>query len=225
LAGLGVASLKMKLPTWKALRLASLLSALFCAQASTTQIVPNDSEPRISVRISTTRTRFKPGKDVPLHVEIWNEGKQDVFISKSIDADVSNALATMDLTLYYGPHADRPMFSLAADSFSSERSTYPPLASELPKYWIAVAPHHFYGGEVVVRGSWFKKLKVPGKYRIQGKYTSRGFLAQDINNPLLHYAGELNRLPYKAWVGEVETNSIWIEITEGVKTGENSPNR
>jgi hypothetical protein len=63
-----------------------------------------------------------------------------------------------------------------------------------------------------MEGSWFD-VKKPGRYRIKGKYSSRGFLAQDINNPLLHYAQELKQLPYEAWDGSVETNSVWIEVT------------
>jgi hypothetical protein len=94
------------------------------------------------------------------------------------------------------------------------RSTYPPLSNELPKYWIALPPQHFYGAEMIITPLWYLKLKVPGKYRIVGKYTSRGFLAEDINNPLLHYAEELKQLPYEAWVGEVATNSVWIEVTD-----------
>jgi len=117
---------------------------------------------------------------------MWNQGKQGVFINNEIQADIYNALAYMDLSLYYGTQADRPMTMTAAHCFCSERSSYPPLARELPKYWVAVAPQHFYGGEVVISPLSFRKLKTPGKYRIQGKYTSLGFLAENINNPL-HY--------------------------------------
>lgn len=196
-------------------RIAALSCALSWTHAIVAQSTPpsNDSEPRISVRISAAKSNFGPGEDIPLHVEIWNVGKQDVFIFKDIQAAIYNALAYMDLTVYYRTQADRPMIATASDCFCSERSSYPPLASELPKYWVAVPPQHFYGGEVVMRAFWFKKLKAPGRYRIQGKYRSLGFLAENLNNPLLHYADELNKLPYKAWEGEVETNSIWIEVT------------
>ena len=159
-------------------------------------------EAQISVRISTERTHFEPGEDVRLHVEIWNEGNHDLFVFKNIDAFVSNELATINLTLYDSSQAIGPGFVIAGDSFSSERASYPPLATELPRYWIALPPQHFYGQEVVMLASWYSKLSVPGKYRIQGKYRSRGFLARSINNPLLHYADELKQLPYEAWVGE-----------------------
>ena len=119
----------------------------------------------------------------------------------------------IDLTLYHGGQADRPAMVIAADCFCSERTDHPPLASELSRYWIALSPGHFYGGEVVMTSDFFPVLKAPGRYRIQGKYHSRGFLAKDINNPLLQYAQELKQLPFEAWVGEIETNSVWIEIT------------
>ena len=199
--------------TRRAWMVVSFLYVFFCAAPSQAQNPPaSTEEPKISVRISTRRARFEPGQDISLHVEIWNESERDVFVYKQVACFPSNALAKIDLTLYRGGQVIRPKFFMTSDSFSSERSSYPPLANELPRYWIALPPHHFYGGDVVMEGSWFD-IKKPGRYRIQGKYSSRGFLAQDINNPLLHYDQELKRLPYEAWVGSVETNSIWIEVT------------
>ncbi len=192
----------------------ALLCMFLWARASQPQGLPSgDLAPRIAVQISAERVRFHPGEDIRLHVELWNEGRRDVFVSKDIETRFSNALATIDLTLYHGKEADRPTTVVFSDSFSSERASYPPLISELPRYWIALPPQHFYGGEVVMSASSFKGLSVPGRYRIQGKYQARGFLAQDINNPLAHYFQELKQLPYEAWVGEVETNSVWIEVT------------
>jgi len=194
---------------WTAVALLSVFlgATLLQAQGSS----PDKEGQRISVRISISRTRFQLGDDIPVHVEIWNEGERDLFVYKQVACFPSNALAKIDLSFYRGKQVIRPRFSIASDSFSSERSTYPPLVNELPRYWIAVPPHHFYGGEVVMEASWFR-LKKPGRYRIQGKYSSRGFLAQDINNPLLHYAQELKQLPYEAWDGSVETNSVWIDV-------------
>jgi hypothetical protein len=184
------------------------------AHASQAQnLAAGDVKPKVSVRISVERMRLRLGEDVKLHVEIWNEGDQDIFVFKKIDDTFSNALATIHLTMYQGDQVVGPTMAAVSDSFSSERSVYPPLVSELPRYWIALPPKCFYGRELVMKSTWFEKLRVPGKYRIQGKYSSRGFLAQDVNNPLAHYAQELKELPYEAWVGSVETNSVLIEVT------------
>ncbi len=194
-------------------RAAALLGSLLCSTSLQAQSSSASEEgPPISVRISVARTHFQPGEDIPLHVEIWNDSEQDLFVYKKIATSPSNALAKIDLTLYCGGRTLRPKWVVISDTFGSGRSTYPPLVSELSRYWIALPPHHFYGGELVMRGSWFD-LKKPGKYRIQGRYSSRGFLAQDMNNPLLHYVEELKQLPYRAWDGSVETNSVWIEVT------------
>jgi hypothetical protein len=174
----------------------------------------NDPNPKIRVRISVDRARYRSGDDVPIHVEIWNIGEKDLFIFKNINNTFSNALATLGFRMYQGTHIIGPTMSASSDSFASQRSAYPPLSNELPKYWIALPPQHFYGAEVIITPLWYSKLKVPGKYRVEGKYTSRGFLAEDINNPLLHYAEELKQLPFQAWVGEVTTNSISIEVTK-----------
>jgi hypothetical protein len=182
-----------------------------CASQSQT-VARTNTEPRISVRISTDRTRFRLGEDVPLRVEVWNDGQENLFIHKEISI-ASNALAKIAPTVYRGTEKVGPKFLIAADCFCSERSTYPPLADELPRYWIAVPPQHFYGAVIVMRASEFG-LTTAGKYRVQAKYSSRGFLAQDINNPLAHYVLELKALPYQAWVGEVESNSIRISIAD-----------
>ena len=107
----------------------ALLLMLMWASASNGQaIAPSmDGQPSVSVRISTDRAQFRLGEDVKLHVEIWNEGQEDLFISKDIDI-ASNALARIAVTVYRGHKAVGPMFSIAGDCFCSERSTYPPLA-------------------------------------------------------------------------------------------------
>lgn len=182
------------------------------APAQDTQF--KDAKSQISVRISLDRARLHPGEDVRLRVEIWNTSNEDLFVFRSIETRLSNALATLRLAMYKNDREVGPTMIITSDSFNSLRSTYPPLASELSQYWVALPPQHFYGGEVVMQSSQFRGLMLPGRYRIQGKYTSRGFLAQDVNNPLLHYAQELERLPYHSWVGSVETNSVWIEIID-----------
>jgi hypothetical protein len=192
-----------------------MLTLLACSRYSLPQSARKDDSKAsiISVKISAERARIRLGEDVRLRVEIQNDGIDQIFIQKSISIFPSNLLATLDLTLYDGSHVEKPSFQIAADSFSGERSDHPALIGELTKYWIALPPHHFYGGEVVIPVALFEKWHKRGKYHIRGKYKSRGFLAGDINNPLLSYAKELRELPYQAWVGEVETNSIWIEVT------------
>lgn len=189
---------------------------LLSAPALTQQQTPPDttkvdSKPKISVRISTKAGHFRLGQDVFVQVEIWNEGKQDLFISKGIEPDC-DTLSSLQLNLFKGRERVGPHVVTVQDCFYGEPSSYPPLVIELSKYWIALPPHHFYGKQVVMHADRFAGLK-PGKYRIQGTYQSRGFLIQDISNPVAHYTAELEKLPYPSWAGEVDTNPTWIELT------------
>jgi len=158
-----------------------------------------------------------------LHVEIVNEGAKDVFIFKEFN-EPDNPLSNLDMTLYYGTKPDIPEVRwISVDTPGFPMKADSPLASALSIGCVALAPGHFYGGEVVMNASRFKRLEIPGKYRIQGRYWSRGILAEDINNPLLGYAEELKKLPYRSWTGEVETNSIWIEVVKPRSRKEQNP--
>lgn len=210
--------------SWTAPLLIGLLPGLFGGQISQNQHeVGNDSEVKVSVKISANHRRLQPGDSVVLHVEIWNEGTKDVFIFKEIQGP-SNALSGFDFSLQYAKQIDRPSMVSVADCFCSGRGPdSPPLANPLSIFWIAIPPGHFYGGEATMTPSDFERLRIPGRYRVQGKYTSRGFLAQDINNPLLGNADELKQLPYQSWTGAVETNSVWIEVVDPKKGKGQSP--
>jgi hypothetical protein len=68
----------------------------------------NDPNPKIRVRISVNRARYRRGDDVPIHVEIWNIGEKDLFVSKNINNTFSNALTTLGFTMYHGTHVVGP---------------------------------------------------------------------------------------------------------------------
>lgn len=176
--------------------------------------VSRDSETKVIVRISATKTRLQPGESVVLHVEIWNAGQQDVYIFKEFN-EPDNPLSSLNVTLYYGTKPDIPNVRIvSADTPAFSLKAGSPLANALSVGCVALAPGHSYGGDVVMNTTMYGRLRIPGRYRIQGRYWSRGFLAEDINNPLLGYADELKQLPYHSWTGEVETNSIWIEVVK-----------
>jgi hypothetical protein len=169
-----------------------------------------DQNAVLCVKIVAEKRRINPGESVALSVEIWNISTKPVFIHREFNGP-SNALTTLTFSLTHGTQVYASAGALVVDSFERSRS-HPPLANELAKFWIALPPGHFYGGRIIVDSDSFRQLDAPGEYQLHGKYASRGFLADDMNNPLLDYAGELKELPYECWTGEVETNSVNIEV-------------
>jgi hypothetical protein len=168
----------------------------------------------ISVKIAAVERKIVAGEPLRLRVQIRNEGTEAVFVAANLK-DSDNALTRFDLRLYYdGEHIDGPFGKTAKDylRYRADDPKRPPLANELPKYWLVLPPGNFYGGELEFDSEWFHRLSIPGKYRLQGTYTAAGFLTEGPNNPLASYFQELGHLPYRPWTGSVDTNSIWIEV-------------
>jgi hypothetical protein len=189
----------------------------FSAVGQTQAPAPSDSG--ISVRISPEKHIFSPGESVVLDVEIWNGGPKDVFIYKEFQGP-DNALATLELKLYdeKGQAFGKDMVVIF-DCFCAmlgNSPSAPPMTKVLYQYWTLLPRGHSYGGKVTLSASDYKRLSNPGKYRIQGEYQSLGFLAENVNNPLMDYAEELKKLPYESWAGKVETNSVSIEVAKAV---------
>jgi hypothetical protein len=64
----------------------------------------------------------------------------------------------------------------------------------------------------------FPQLNTPGKWRLAGTYESRGDLSLSLcwsPKPAPDEQDQLKKLQYKAWQGTIETNRVWIEVTQG----------
>ena len=177
---------------------------------------------KINVRISSAKAKVQPGEGLRLRVEICNEGSESVYVATTFDGP-DNALARLKISLFHnGSPVDGPKETSAGDygRYAADDHRRPPLAELFSKYWVALAPGHFYGGEFVVGPSSFPQLNAPGKYMVRGTYASGGFLSEGMNNPLASDVEEVGRMRYQAWVGEVETNPIWIEVVKQRSAGE-----
>ena len=185
----------------------SLLLPLSRAQS------PEGSVPKLEVRISTKQNRIRVGESLTLRAEIPNEGKETVYVGTQLDGP-DNALSRLRLDIFANGKIVGGTERSSGDygRYRDDDSRKPPLATEFSKYWVALPPGHFYGSDKVLPPSEFEG---PGKYSIRGTYTSDGFSKAGDNNPLAGYAVELKLMPYQAWTGEVNTNSVSIEVIKG----------
>jgi hypothetical protein len=88
--------------------------------------------------------------------------------------------------------------------------------SVLTKYWIPLPPGHFYGRVVKMYPDSFPKLDKRGRYLLKAEYFCIGFPTEGINgrgmNGLELDPEQSARLPFKAWKGKIESNSVRIEV-------------
>lgn len=150
---------------------------------------------------------LKPGHSLDVRIEIWNLGKQDLFIGKNIVG--ASQVSTMKLYLTGGVALAEPGVGVAVDEASSPSQAF---ASVLSTHWTVLTAGHFYGTVFHMYVNDFPKLGVPGTYRLEARYSSVGF-PEDGNINLLRVDPEQSKkLPYKAWEGQIDSNPISIKI-------------
>jgi hypothetical protein len=162
------------------------------------------------VQLSAKKSTIHPGGLLTLRVTIKNDGPEDLFI----DRDISVADQRFILYIQHGSKREGPLVVVSSESLL-DRTT--PFASLLSRNFTVLGAGKFYGGEAVMDPKEYPQLLVPGRYLVRGEYSSRGFHEPGEGNPLMGREEEINKLPFKAWEGRVESNAIWIEVSKAAK--------
>jgi hypothetical protein len=164
----------------------------------------------IVVRLVSHTSRISPGNSIELRVEVQNNGPKTLFIGRDLEAP-NNAMSRLELYLEHDHRLDKPMSNSAADYLPDDKE---PFSNILAREWLPLPPNHFYGQTVVMSPSDFPRLRTPGRYRVKGQYISEGFGSPRQDNPFRARAADISKLPYTAWEGEIETNSVWITVED-----------
>ena len=164
----------------------------------------------IVVRLTSHRTHISPGDSIELRVEVLNNGPKTLFIGRDLEAP-SNAMSRLELYLEHDHRLDRPMSNSAADYLPDDKE---PFSNILAREWLPLPSNHFYGQTVLMSPTDFPRLKTAGRYQVKGQYISEGFGSPRQDNPFRTRAAEIAKLPYTAWEGEIETNSVWVTVED-----------
>jgi hypothetical protein len=164
----------------------------------------------IELKLSVQKKVIRPGGSLEVRVEIWNTGSRDIFVGQNLDR--RGSISELSLHLEGGVEPPGPGVASAGDSLND-----PNFASVLSKYWIPLPPGHFYGRVVKMYPDSFPKLDKLGRYRLKAEYLCIGFPTEGINgrgmNGLELDPEQSAKLPFKAWKGKIESNSVWIEVS------------
>jgi hypothetical protein len=166
-------------------------------------------EPGLTVRLSVAKTKFSVGEPIYVTVKITNVGKQDIFVGRRIPIN-TDWIYSLVLSLQDQKGNASTMLWRARDPVPPDPEES--LASALAKAWVALPPGYSYSTAIEIDSETFAFLKKPGRYRLSGTYQSMGMDAPLYYNALLNRPEEMKKLPYRSWEGEVDTNSVWLEI-------------
>ena len=159
---------------------------------------------KLGVRISVKGKTFRPGDTLKVRVVLSNTGHDTIFVRKEIEMS-GCAKGSVRIFSLKGTAFPGPGYGCAIDCWPVEEdSKRPPIASAVVGDWVPLAPGYTYSREIESL-----PLGKPGRYLIKADYGSFGLGG----NCGWNYAeGEMAKLPYPLWTGQVETNSIWIEV-------------
>lgn len=165
----------------------------------------------LEIKISAEKSVVDSGEPVQLRIEIWDIGTQDVLVCKELIS------GPCDLRISFDPPAKVEHAGTAGDCAPYESTAHPPSQAEefanvLVKDWVSIPPKHFYGSTIELDSRNYPELRVPGRYRISGIFSSGGPLNQPCYYKMRGFSKEVAGLPAVSWHGTLETNSVSVRV-------------
>jgi hypothetical protein len=166
-------------------------------------------EPEISIRIQPTKKVFLKGKPITIRVELTNRGQSDLYISRSLSWPGGDD-GYLDFQVWNSGGQPSPRGGIAVDCFMQPSPE--PLSVAVMKRWIALSPGSSYSKTLDVDLSLI--LKRTGRYRILATYGSGGLREEYFTHCVKVTPEETAKLPFPAWEGKIESNSVWVRIID-----------
>jgi hypothetical protein len=193
--------------------LTAYLVAVFPSVAFGEQARDTDDN-QIEVRLIPKQNSIVAGHSLEVRVEVRNVGRKPLFIEKNIFALCESY--PLSLRLELGPKMKpREGVACAGDCGYKASDSF---AHRLVDRWTVLPEGDFYGTVISINPERFQQLDTPGRWRLRGTYQSKGDLSAPrctFSSPLSDMKEQVEQLPYKAWQGSVETNTVWIEVRPG----------
>ena len=86
--------------------------------------------------------------------------------------------------------------------------------------WLVLFPKYSFASQLTLDGETFPFLKKPGRYKLSATYSSAGLDYGANSGELGLKAKDVTALPFRSWSGKIQSNSVWITIVPGPKSGE-----
>ena len=178
------------------------------------QSTENSNGKQIEVRLLPRTKSIRVGDSLDVRVEIWNVSSHPFFIKKAI-YEPCGPSSPLSLRLELGPPLkSQKGIACAGDCLEGSDN----FTTKMVNRWISLPPKTFYGTVLRMDPDFFPQLKTPGRWRLGGAYKSIGGLSSTSclgPYPSPEETRQISALPYAAWEGEVETNSVWVEVLRG----------
>lgn len=164
----------------------------------------------IEVSISTENGTVRLGDPITLRVKIHNRSEENLLVGRQVgtlmNAPFRLALSIQDATGKKVEQAQEDLVELPCLDLREKEDG-------MLKWWVPLSPDSSYTTTVPVHTRRLRGKLAPGMYRLGGWYRSFGMLEGGHCGPAKARTNS-QQIAMRAWKGQVETNSIWIQIVQ-----------
>jgi hypothetical protein len=165
------------------------------------------SDSEISIKIRPVKTEVRSGSSLDLRVEIVNQSEHDLLIYRN-PGDQSSSPVAISFEIKNSLGAYEPREEQAGDCVMKSDPDSLPLA--VLKRWITIPPKSSLVFNVSLGPSTF--LARPGQYTVVAHYESIGLREESWTHCVKVTSSELEKLPFKAFEGKLESNSVTFTV-------------
>lgn len=183
-----------------------LILSVFCQPGVSQSTNVNDETGVLQLTILTDKKVYAEGDNIPIHAQVTNVSRRDVFIGRDMWTNASPSHTWLAITAIDG-HKFGGVAG-AADIWSPMDD----LPREVLRWCILLPPGYSYGSNTFVQSFARADGLIPGAYKVRAIFESRGIDANIYFNPLLGNAKELEGLRAQDWKGQIRSNELTIRI-------------
>lgn len=180
----------------------SALVSLFANAAQSDKSTVHTSR-EIEIRLSVLKRSYFYKRPVMIRVEIQNVGRERLFIP----SEIGGGYSYLQFWWKDPKGNDLPGSAGALDGWGPSHEDFTKM---LMKNWIVLPPGYSYGTST--NAAIDVDEPRPGRYQVRAKYSVSDMGSKSMDNPLGAYLDKIPSLPFPAWKGAVESNSLSIEI-------------
>jgi hypothetical protein len=168
----------------------------------------HENTPSITLRLVQPTHPFDGARSIKVEAVITNVGDETILVCRNLDL-ASSTYCEWNPRVRDASGNTLPGVGVAVDKGVGQRDDF---ATALIKDWLALAPGTSYSAPIEIAIAFSKQPIMPGRYEFMTGLISRGPQADSVYNDLLQFPSDLKKLPYRGWVGRVESNAISIEV-------------
>ncbi|MFY9751505.1 MAG: hypothetical protein WAJ92_02610, partial [Candidatus Acidiferrales bacterium] len=201
----------------RSLRLLLTLCALVIAipvSLAAQSTPPTDRVRDLHIRIWLDQASYSEGAVVPVHVQITNASKTDVYLGRNMWTNDSPSRVRLIVI----PLDRHPMKGVENAVDIARPGGVEDMPKRILSWCISLPSGYSYSSSTSLQNFVARDGLIPGVYKIRAIFESSGLDVNSYFNPFLDHQDQLANLLPNSWKGELKSNEVILKIASDSAT-------